>query len=113
MAWFRAQRVKQELEARLASSSASNTRGKAERKWYTDGSERLKVRVHDLDVPDGSQVSVTIADRKVATQTVHGGWLDLDIESNPGRAVPDARMGESLAIECGNEILASGEFAHD
>lgn len=113
MAWFRARRVKQELEARLASPSASNACGKAERKWYTDGSERLKVRVHDLEVPDGSQVSVTIADRKVAMQTAHGGRLDLDIESTSGRTVPEARIGEPLAIECCDEILASGKFEHD
>ena len=113
MAWFRAKTVKQELEARLASPSTGNARGKAERKWYGDGSERLKLRAYDMDVADGSQVSVTIAGRQVAMQIIHGGQLEFDVESGPGLTVPDARVGEILAIEYGDEILVSGEFQYD
>ena len=89
------------MEARLASPSAGNARGKAERKWYGDGSERLELRARGLDVSDGLQVSVTIAGRQVATQIIRAGDLEFNVESGPGLTVPDARIGEILGIECG------------
>ncbi len=97
----------------MSSSSASNACGKAERKWYGDGSERLKLHVRDLGVPDGSQVSVTIASRQVTTLAIHGGRLEFNVESSLGLTVPDAQIGEILAIEYGGEILVSGEFQYD
>ena len=58
-------------------------------------------------------VSVTIAGRQVATQIIRGGQLKFDIENGTGLIILDARIGEILTIEYGNEILVSGEFQYD
>jgi hypothetical protein len=118
MAWFQARKVTRELEARLippptAIISGGKPRGKAERKWYGDGGERLKLRVSGLDLPDGTPVNLAIASRPVATLAVQSGRLKFDTESQPGQSVPDAREGETITVEQGGIILVSGRFNRD
>lgn len=113
MAWFRARGVARELEARLAAPSGGGACGKAERKWYSDGTGRLKVRVRDLDLPDGTEVSLSVNGHVVAVTTVRSGKLDLDTESENASTVPEAAPGETLAIVYGGEILSSGTFRID
>jgi hypothetical protein len=121
MAWFRAQKVTRELEARLIPPATNGAggrpgggpRGKAERKWYGDGGERLKLRVRDFYLPDGTPVTLMIANHPVATLSVQGSRLDFDTESPPGPPVPDVREGEVISIGQGGIILASGRFLPD
>jgi hypothetical protein len=118
MAWFQARKITRELEARMTPPSTANTTGgkpggKAERKWYGDGGERLKLHVSGLDLPDGTPVKLAIASRPVATLAVQRGRLKFDTESPPGQSVPEAREGETIAVEQGGIILVSGRFNRD
>ena len=121
MSWFRARKVTRELEAKLmppSTASAGATprgmpHGKAERKWYGDGGERLKLRVRDLGLPDGTSVTLAIASRPVATLSVQTGRLKFDAECPPGQSVPEARQGEIITVEQGGDILVSGKFHCD
>ncbi len=49
---FKARSVDRELEARLEPAGDAGGRGKAERKWYGNGDEGLKIKASVLDVPD-------------------------------------------------------------
>jgi hypothetical protein len=118
MAWFQARKVTRELEARLippptAIISGGKPGGKAERKWYGDGGERLKLRVSGLDLPGGTPFNLAIASRPVATLAVQSGRLKFDTESQSGQSVPDAREGETITVEQGGIILVSGRFNRD
>jgi hypothetical protein len=113
MGWLGFRRIDRELEARLAPPATGNASGKAERKWYRDGGERLKLRVRNLEVPDGAEVTVLIADRPLSALRVHGGRAKLDLEATSGADIPLVRLGETLVIEWDGKALLHGDFHED
>ena len=106
-------RVQRELEAKLRPSESASGRGKLERKWYADGSEKLTVRVRGLDLPDGTALQVHLSERAVATLDIANGSGILRLESGNGPPVPVAEDGETVRILLDGAVLLTGILRPD
>lgn len=113
MRWLGFRRIDRELEARLTPPASGQASGKVERKWYRDGGERLKLRARNLDVPDGTEVSVRIDGRPLMALRVERGRAKLDLEAASGGNIPVVRAGEALVVEWDGTVLLHGEFYED
>lgn len=109
--WFRVRDVIEELEAHLVSAHAGSPSadGKAERKRYASGEERLKVRGRQLAVPDGARALIFIEGRLAAEALVEKGRFSIDLAS-PEAVAPRVADGEVLEVRVGNEVLLRGRF---
>lgn len=106
---MRVRSVVEELEVHLVGpAGAGGPKGKAERKRYGNGEERLKLRASGLAAPDGAPADVRIDAEVVARSAVHGGRVSLALES-PGY-VPAVRAGQVLALVIAGTVVLSGTF---
>ena len=106
-------RVDRELEAKLRPPNVGNGRGKIERKWYADGSEKLTVRARDLALPDGGALTVCFGDCDVASLEVHNGAGRLHLNSADGNPVPTAEDGQTVRILYRGKAALTGTFLAD
>lgn len=108
--------VKLELEARLRPSGGSVSRkaaGKVERKSYGDSTERLRVSVKNLEVPDDATATVSANGAAIADFLIRGGSGRLDRESgNPGE-IPGLQRGDLIEIIVDGNVILSGELYDD
>jgi len=101
--------VVEELEVHLVGPAGDGgAKGKAERKRYGNGEERLKVRASGLTAPDGSRADVRIGGDSVAWCEVRGGRVSLALESPVH--VPAVRAGQVLALAIAGTVVLSGTF---
>ena len=105
--FFRIRAVLEELEAHLSPATGTGT-GKAERKRYGDGSERLKVTARDLPVPDGLEVQILIDGSVQAQATVTRGRARIVMESPA--SVPSVTRGQEIEVRIGPRRLLTGVF---
>lgn len=113
MVSFNVRSVKRELEARLSPVDGAGGTGKAERKWYGNGEERLKIKASGLDVPDQTVLTLEIGGRHIATLLSEGGKLRYEVEMPSDEAVPDVEEGDVLRIEHRGAVLLEGRFVPD
>ncbi|MCC6847091.1 MAG: hypothetical protein IT294_01220 [Deltaproteobacteria bacterium] len=107
---FRVRSVAEELEAHLVDPAGTGrAAGKAERKRYGTGEERLKLRASGVAAPDGAHVDVRLDGDLIARAEFHGGRVALVLES-PGVHVPAVRAGQVLALALADTIVLSGTF---
>lgn len=115
MGLFGFHKVLEEKEARLrpsASVQGGSSSGKSERKRYSDGEERLKVRARDLDVPDGTEVEISIAGAVVAGARAEDGRIRLDLSSRR-QSVPVVADGDVIQLAVSGRPLLEGTFRPD
>ncbi len=113
MARFSFRSVVEEFEAHLlAADAASPAKGKAERKRYGNGEERLKLRASGLQVPDGTQAEFLLDGKPVATAPVHGGRVSRRVES-PSSPVPAVGNGQVLELVVAGRVVLSGRFRQE
>ncbi len=114
---IRVRDVLEELEAPLVPARpdgpAAAASGKAERKRYADGGEKLKVRCSGLALPDGAPVALLLGERMLAEEPVEDGRVRFEWDSAAGAAVPPVAEGEALALVHTGEVLVIGTFAPD
>ena len=107
---WRFRSVAEELEASLVDpSGASSPKGKAERKRYGTGEERLKLRASGLAAPDGTRADVRLDGDVIAWAEVAGGRVSLALEG-PVVHVPAVREGQSLEIVVAGTAVLTGVF---
>ena len=108
--------VERELEAKLQPLKGgffSKPSGKLERKWYADNTERLKVLVRKLKVPDGARAMVTVAGESVAELEIQSGSGRVDLESSQVGELPDFEVGQTVEISVGDQVYLSGLLYED
>lgn len=115
MPFFR--RIEEEFEARLTpppedSSPSPSASGKTERKRYGDGEERLKVRARDLELADGTPVSIVIGGTAQAEVTVKDGRMKLDVTSAE-RTIPRVGTGDRIDVLADGVVHLTGEYEPD
>jgi len=109
-------RVLRELEARLippAAAARSRANGKLERKEYGDGTERLKISVRGLDVPDGSTALVAVEGSPVTQFDIWRGAGRSDTQTATPSALPEMRVGQVVEVQVAGEIRLSGTLRVD
>ena len=98
--------VIEEYAATLAPPEASRARGRAERKRYADGSDRLEVTARGLDVADGASVQVYVDNLLVAEAAVKRGRLNVRLDTD----VPRIAAGHRLEVRTNARALLRGVF---
>jgi hypothetical protein len=102
--------VLEEYEAHLfGAASEARAKGKAERKRYGNGEERLKLRASGLTASDGTRVDVRIGADVIGRAAVEGGRVSFELAS-PGAHVPAVAAGHALTLVIGGRVVLSGEF---
>ena len=107
-------RVLHELEARLippVAPAQPRAEGKLERKEYGDGTERLKISVRGLDVPDGSTALVAVEGSTVTQFDIWRGAGRADTRTVS--ALPEMRAGQVVEVQVAGAILLSGTLRVD
>ncbi len=107
--------IKMELEAKLKSVQPTgffsfSPSGKMEAKWYKD-SERLKVKVFKIKLPDGSAVDVYVDEQKIGSITLEKGWGKIDTEGES--VLPPLEKGQTVEIRYQDEALLRGQLYRD
>jgi hypothetical protein len=108
--------VNYELEAKLTGQSGglfSKPSGKIERKSYADGSERLKISVRSIKVPDQSTAIVTVDDQEIAQLSLIKGSGRLDTESKDSTSIPTFRVGQAVEVRVLGKSVLDGILYED
>lgn len=108
--------VKLELEAKLKSPKGgffSKPSGKLERKTYDDSTERLKVSVRNLRVPDGVEATVEVDGCEIAKLKIENGKGRYDEEYTDPNLAPKLKSDQQVKIIVGSEILLEGDLYID
>lgn len=117
MVAFGFRRVEAQFEARLTPVAGrpqgAGAEGKIERKRYTGGAERLKLRCRGIGLPDGSRLTLMIAGQAVADLGVNGGRVRLDIDGAAPGAVPEVRAGDFAELCVDGKAIVQGGFRRD
>lgn len=87
--------------------------GKAEWKRYGNDEEKLSVHIHDVELPDGSELDVYLNGGFVGRITLRGGYGKFVVESNSGQAAPRAGEGSTTAISLSGGEILKGIFVKD
>ena len=108
--------ILRELETHLfpaAAGPSPKASGKIERKTYGDGTERLKVKVRKLDVPDGRTATVTAGNVVLCEMEVTRGRGEFDREEPAGGALPKLAAGQLVEVRVGEDVHLRGELCVD
>ncbi len=105
---FGIRRIRQGLEAKLRATDGP-ARGKIECKWYSDGGERLKLKLSATGLPDGADVALRIGGADLALATVSGGGVRLDREG----PLPALTAGNQVEVVHDATVIASGTLNPD
>ena len=115
MAGFR--RIVEDYEARLAPGAAgvrgSGGGGKVEHERFDDGEVQFELRVHGLQIADGSQLEVRLNGAVVATTDVDTGRSSLRLSNRKGHEIPVVRAGDRLEVAHRSVVLLEGIFQPD
>lgn len=110
-------RVERELEAKLEpvlrDGEFASSRGKLERKSYAGGSQRLKISLRKLSVPDGTTVQVQVDARPLASISIENGRGEFDRESKNQSDVPAMEVGETVTVLLEGTTVMSGALYED
>lgn len=112
---MRIRSVVEEYEVMLRPPTAEvpgldSARGKAEWKVYADGSRQCKVSIHNLKLPEGAQLQLTINGRIIATVIVERGSARFRRETEKGELVPHVRASEVLQVLLEETAILEGSF---
>lgn len=91
----------------------SKPSGKIERKTYDDSTERLKVSVRNLRVPDGVEAAVEIDGCEIAKFKIENGTGRYDEEYTDPALAPKLKSDQQVKIIVGSEILLVGDLYID
>ena len=105
-----------ELEAKLKPTSGgffSKPSGKLERKSYEDQTERLKIAVRNIKVPDGTVVKVTADGKEILGLPINDGRGKYDEESKSSATFPALELNQTIGIIIDGEVILSGIIKED
>ena len=106
-----------QLEARLTGKAkgffSSKPKGKLERKSYQDGGERLKIKVGNLKLQDGDDITVRVDEKELAVISVKNGRAKFDEEYDDASLFPPLEAGETVSVSAGGNVVLSGELYVD
>lgn len=101
------------LLSRLLSLFSGTKSGEIEMKKYDDGERVFEIKVHGVDVPDGTTVSAVIDGSTVREFRVNQGYARLFLSTAQGDRVPDVHNGSVVEIRSSGETLLQGTFRPD
>ncbi len=109
--------VKLELEAKLQATKGggifSKPSGKLERKSYGDGTERLKISLRNLKVPDNSDAIVNADGQEIAKISITNKSGRLDQESQDISFMPTLQPGQIIEVRVCDRIFLKGTLHSD
>ncbi len=85
-------------------------RGKGEWKVYADGSRQCKVSIHNLKLPEGTQLQLTVNGHVIAALIVERGNARFRRETEKGELVPYVRASEVLQVLLDGTAILEGSF---
>lgn len=108
--------VKYELEAKLNSRVGgmfSKPTGKLERKSYEDHSERLKITLRNLKVPNESVAIVSADGLEIAQVPIQKGVGRFDKESRGPAAFPKLEVDQKIEVHVNGALILDGALRVD
>lgn len=103
------------IEADLAGAAINGLvpRGEAETKIFADGNRKFEVHATNVNLPDGTVLSVSVDGAGVGTLRLIGMVGELDLETAGGQTVPQINSRTRIVVssQAGNTIVA-GSFSN-
>jgi hypothetical protein len=99
-----------EVKLRPLTAEASAARGKGEWKLYGDHSRQCKLSVTGLNLPDGTELQLTVSGRVIAEVPVDRGSIRLRRETEKGEFVSHVRADEVLQVLLSGKAILEGTF---
>jgi hypothetical protein len=112
----RIRNVLQEYEAKLTVSkpgsaiTPDSAQGKGEWKVYGDGTQRCKVRVSGLSLPEGVVLHVLVNGQPIGEMMVERGAARYKRESERGEYVPAVDANQVLQVSYNGQAILEGRF---
>ena len=79
-----------------------------------NGRMRFQVEVENVNLPDGTVLTVTVVDAGVTTTvgmiTLRGGEAELELDSQNGDMVPTVMTGDMIAVSNAGAAVLAGVF---
>jgi hypothetical protein len=108
---MRCRTVLQEFEAHLHPvQPGSNVHGKSEWKHYGDGTDRFKISLRELSLPDNSDIDLWRDGQWMMRLSVKDSRAKLDIENDNGSGIPTIKAGQVFQVKSGETVLAEGKY---
>ena len=109
-------RITTEFKAHLegeVDSPFSGTSAKVECKLYSNGQDKIKVKIRGLELGDSSTVSLWIDGTEYAAVHVYQGRGELkQLNPKPGK-LRDIKQGSRIDLRIRDRVIMSGEFYDD
>jgi len=112
----RIRNVLQEYEVKLSPSDPGSSiaphaaQGKGEWKVYGDGTQRCKVRVSGLNLPEGVVLHVFVNGQPIGEMAVQRGAARYKRESERGEYVPLVDLNQVLQVSYNGQAILEGRF---
>ena len=100
------------LRAPLAGPAISGLVPGGTGNWETSADRtKLSVQVEDVNLPNGTVLSVEACGASVGTIRLVARGGDLNLDSRNGQVVPSCAAGNSVSVKSGASTVLSGTFA--
>jgi hypothetical protein len=112
---MRIRSVLEEFEVKLQplpmdNSAASSARGKGEWKTYEGGSRQCKLSISNLNLPEGTELQLTVNGRIIGEMTVERDSARFRRETERGEFVPHVQADQMLQIVWDGKAILEGTF---
>jgi hypothetical protein len=87
--------------------------GELETKTYDNGEKEMEIKLHGVNVPDGSTVSAVVDGIAIRELRVSRGYVRLFLATAQGDTVPNVRSGSITEIRYQGVVLLQGTFRPD
>lgn len=101
------------LLGRLLNLFVGTKSGEIEMKKYEGGEKEFEIKVHGVNVPDGTTLSAVVDGATIREFRVSQGYARLFLSTAQGDPVPEVHSGSVAEIRFSGEILLQGTFRPD
>jgi len=100
----------QQLQARLSGSAINGETpgGQAEWSQSHSGIQRISIEVEDVNLPNGTVLSVSACGADIGSITLADGSGELELNSQNGATVPTCAAGDPVTVANGGTTILTG-----